>query len=411
MILQAATHLLSVRIAGVQRSSSHWPNLAAALQTMRLESFGITYKTLDYEAVQLGLQWEQVGSWPNKDFAAIAISDGGENEIKNKALEAALAAGLKQKVEFSRETFAKHKVEKLSYQSRINVGGKIFKPASVSFIKGDRVQDAKDPSKHGVLAEVQHDYGETSTRCAVKWDNVNEISNKLFPGDIIRVEKEEEKNLGSKQSVAASAAVAKVLAGMRTLRAALRPPWADSGLRSSRTISDVDLSFNTFDPSAVKALPAWVLKSIVKELVLEGIVLASSDTHSDRESREKHRTGISGLYDLVKSLGAPQSRLQVFVMTLAHPPQCKQGAGARAAVAGAVSNKKLKRLTTTCSTAGSSTRTGHFFCVGLYDLYDADASGSGLNANRRGTRCAAICSRDVLAAAFPGGAQHSPRFA
>ena len=292
MILQAATHLLSVRIAGVQRSSSHWPNLAAALQTMRLESFGITYKTLDYEAVQLGLQWEQVGSWPNKDFAAIAISDGGENEIKNKALEAALAAGLKQKVEFSRETFAKHKVEKLSYQSRINVGGKIFKPASVSFIKGDRVQDAKDPSKHGVLAEVQHDYGETSTRCAVKWDNVNEISNKLFPGDIIRVEKEEEKNLGSKQSVAASAAVAKVLAGMRTLRAALRPPWADSGLRSSRTISDVDLSFNTFDPSAVKALPAWVLKSIVKELVLEGIVLASSDTHSDRESREKHRTGI-----------------------------------------------------------------------------------------------------------------------
>ena len=206
---------------------------------------------------------------------------------------------------------------------------------------------------------------------------------------------------------------------MRTLRAitlsglpcGLLGPMLGSGLRSSRTIRDVDLSSNTFDPSAVKALTAWVLKSIVKELVLEGIVLASSDTHSDRESRDKHRTGISGLYDLVKSLGAPQSRLQVFVMTLAHPPQCKQGAGARAAVAGAVSNKKLKRLTTTCSTAGSSTRTGHFFCVGLYDLYDADASGSGLNANRRGTRCAAICSRDVLAAAFPGGVQHSPRFA
>ena len=282
LILQAAPHLLSARIAGVQRSSSHWQSLAAALLPMRLESVGITYKTSDYEAEEL-------------------------EEEKNL--------------------------------------------------------------------------------------------------------KEEEKNLGSKQSVAAAAAVAKVLAGMRTLRAALRPPWADSGLRSSRTISDVDLSFNTFDPSAVKALPAWVLKSIVKELVLEGIVLASSDTHSDRVSRDNHRTGISGLYDLVKSLGAPQSRLQVFVMTLAHPPQCKQGAGARAAVAGAVSNKKLKRLTTTCSTAGSSTRTGHFFCVGLYDLYDADASGSGLNANRRGTRCAAICSRDVLAAAFPGGVQHSPRFA
>ena len=283
LILQAAPHLLSVRIAGVQRSSSHWPTLAAALLPMRLESVGITYKTSDYEAEEL----------------------------------------------------------------------------------------------------------------------------------------EEEKNLGSKQSAAAAAAVAKVLAGMRTLRAiklsglpcGLLGPMLGSGLRSSRTIRDVDLSSNTFDPSAVKALPAWVLKSIVKELVLEGIVLASSDTHSDRVSRDKHRTGISGLYDLVKSLGAPQSRLQVFVMTLAHPPQCKQGAGARGAVAGAVSNKKLKRLTTTCSTAGSSTRTGHFFCVGLYDLYDADASGSGLNANRRGTRCAAICSRDVLAAAFPGGVQHSPRFA
>ena len=160
---------------------------------------------------------------------------------------------------------------------------------------------------------------------------------------------------------------AKVLGRMRSLHSlCLRrlPPGVlkhllTQTLTQSKSIKSLDLSFNAFEPVTIGALAAWVKRTILRELVCESAVAVSQDTGEVHKTRMQ----IAAVDPLVRVA----SLLEVFVLTLDHPPQIKDQEKMEApSMVGAVSERDLQKLVNVCRAAAVTTRVGSLFAVGLH---------------------------------------------